>query len=197
MSRYVIQKSLTPGRNDMTKLAARASGIALAALMATALSPVNAQDRSGALAKELTGLLQQHKLDSVAARHPAAADQFVAALYFPGQLLVVWARTSAPAILNEKLIRREFREVYIDLNSASIPESRVMITDGGADGLRSRREPNRPFDMQDLAGKGIRFDGNWREDKMSEQDYMKAFSLADDVYLAALQALVAELKKAP
>jgi hypothetical protein len=100
-------------------------------------------------------------------------------------------------LLNEKLGKKDFREIYIDLNSASIPESRIMITDGGADGLRSRREPNRPFDMQDAAGKGIRFDGNWREDKMSEQDYMKAFSQADEIYLAALQALLAELKKTP
>ena len=179
----------------MTKLAARASGIALAALLATALSPVHAQDRSGALAKELTGLLQQHKLDSVAARHPAAADQFVAALYFPGQLLVVWARTSAPAILNEKLIRREFREVYIDLNSASIPESRVMITDGGADGLRAKRDPNQAPDAHDANGKGTRFDGNWREDKMSEAEYMKIYTQADEAYVTALQALLSELKK--
>jgi hypothetical protein len=167
-------------------------------VLGLAVAPLEAQEvRTAALVKELTDLLAQRKLDSIAARHPAAPDQFVAALFFPGQLLVVSARTTAPAVVNEKLIRREFRDVYIDLNSASIPESRLMITDGGADGLRSRREPNRPFDMQDLAGKPIHFDGNWREDKMSEQDYMKAFSAADDAYLAALQALVAELKKTP
>ena len=72
-----------------------------------------------------------------------------------------------------------------------------MITDGGADGLRPRREPNQPFDTQDAGGKSIRFDGNWREDKMSEKDYMKAFSQADEAYVAALQALLAELKKGP
>jgi hypothetical protein len=171
-----------------------------AALLVAAAAGVRLQaqePRTAALAKELTTLLAQRKLDSIAARSPASPDQFVAALFFPGQLLVVSARTSAPAVVNEKLIRREFRDVYIDLNSASIPESRVMITDGGADGLRPRREPNMPFDMQDAAGKGIRFDGNWREDKMSEQDYMKAFAAADEAYLAALQALLAELKKTP
>ena len=167
-----------------------------AVLLVTAIStPAVAQDRSAALAKELTNLLQQRKLDSIAARHPAAADQFVAALYFPGQLLVVWARTSAPAVVNEKLVRREFRDVYIDLNSASIPESRVMISDGGADGLASRREANQPFDMQDMNGKGIRFDGNWREDKMSELEYMKIYSQADAAYVTALEALLSELKK--
>jgi hypothetical protein len=153
------------------------------------------ESRSAALAKELTELLQQRKLDSIAARHPAATDQFVAALFFPNQLLVVSARTVAPAVINEKLVRREFRDVYIDLNSASIPESRFMITDMGADGLRPKRLENQPFDSQDVAGKGLRFDGNWREDKMSEQDYMKAYGAADEAYIAALQALVAELKK--
>ena len=105
------------------------------------------------------------------------------------------ARTSAPAVLNEKLVRREFRDVYIDLNSASIPESRMMISDGGADGLRPRREPNQPFDTHDAAGKSIRFDGNWREDRMSEKDYMTLFSQADEAYVSALTALVDELKK--
>ena len=170
-----------------------------AVLVATLPGITNAQTqgeaRTASLVKELTEILQQRKLDSVAARHPGGSDVFVAALYFPGQLLVISARTSAPAIVNEKLVRREFRDVYIDLNSASIPESRVMISDGGADGLRSRREPNQPFDSQDAGGKSVRFDGNWREDKMSEQDYMKIFTQADEAYLKALQALVSELKK--
>jgi hypothetical protein len=171
--------------------------VAGAAFVASAmLTPAEAQEsKSAALVKELTGLLQQRKLDSVAARHPAAADQFVAALYFPGQLLLVSARTSAPAVVNEKLVRGEFRDIYIDLNSASIPESRVMITDGGADGLRPTREPNQPFDMHDAAGKSVRFDGNWREDRMSEKDYMASFAQADELYVAALAALVSELKK--
>ena len=170
------------------------AGVALLASM-IALPAAAQQPKSAALVKELTDLLQQRKLDSVAARHPDTPDQFVAALYFPGQLLVVSARTTAPAVLNEKLIRREFRDVYIDLNSASIPESRVMISDGGADGLRPTRLPNEPFDTHDGAGKSIRFDGNWREDRMSEKDYMATFTQADELYSAALTALVNELKK--
>jgi hypothetical protein len=183
----------------MTHLGARAIlSLAMAALAMVAFPslPLYAQDsKSAALAKELTDLLQARKLDSVAARLPPATDQFAAALYFPGNLIVVSARTSAPAVLNEKLISRQFRDVYIDLNSASIPESRVMITDGGADGLRPNREPNQPFDTHDAGGKSVRFDGNWREDRMSEKDYMAAFAKADELYIAVLTALVSELKK--
>lgn len=169
---------------------------AAALLTSLGVAPSEAQEsESVGLVKELTTLLQQHKLDSVAARHPGAPDHFVAALYFPGQLLLISARTTAPAVINEKLIRREFRDVYIDLNSASIPETRVMISDGGADGLRPRREANQPFDTHDADGKSVRFDGNWREDRMSEKDYMAVFSDADELYVDALTALVNELKK--
>ncbi len=170
--------------------------LAAAALLTSAsVTPIEAQEsKSAALVKELTGLLQQQKLDSVAARH-TSADHFVAALFFPGQLLLVSARTTAPAVVNEKLIRREYRDIYIDLNSASIPESRVMISDGGADGLRPRREENQPFDTHDGDGKSIRFDGNWREDRMSEKDYMASFAAAEEAYVAAITALLTELKK--
>lgn len=169
-----------------------------ALLLATALTiPVHAQDsKSAPLVKELTDLMQQRKLDSIAARHPAADDQFVAALYFPGQLLVVTARSTVPRVVTEKLYGGEFRDVYIDLNSASIPESRVMFSDGGADGLRPRREANLPFDTHDADGKSIRFDGNWREGRMSEKDYMARFFAAEEAYIAALTALLDELKKA-
>ncbi len=158
--------------------------------------PAAAQEaRSAALAKELTSLLAAKKLDSIAARAPSAPDQFVAALFFPGQLLVVSARHTSPPILNEKIARNEYRDVYIDLNAASIPESKMLITDLGADGLKAKCEANHPFDTHDGHRKGIHFDGNWREDKMSEQDYMKAFSEAEEGYANALQVLIGALKK--
>lgn len=180
----------------MKNLAARSWTIGVL-LVAGSLMPAPAQaqhSQTAVLVKELTDLLQQRKLDSIAARQ-GTADHFVAALFFPGQLLLISARTTAPAVINEKLVRGEFRDVYIDLNSASIPESRIMITDGGADGLRPTREANKPFDTYDAGGKSIRFDGNWREDRMSEQDYMALYAKADAAYAAALNALVSVLKK--
>lgn len=173
-----------------------AAFVAALIVLSSFAAPVFAQDsKSAALAKELTALLDAKKLDSIAARAATGSDQYVAALYFPGQLLVVSARYSAPPVLNEKIARSEFKDVYIDLNAASIPESKILITDLGADGLRPKREANQPFDTQDWNGKGIRFDGNWREDKMSESDYMKVFSEADQNYIHALEVLIGALKK--
>jgi hypothetical protein len=160
-------------------------------------TPAWAQEpKSAGPAKELAQLLSSRKIDSIAARMPDSREEFVGALTFPGQLMVVWAKTSAPSVVNEKLIKKEYREVYIDLNSASIIDSRHFVTDLGPDGLRSRPENRQgPADTHDLGTKSIRFDGNWREDKMSEAEYMKAYAAADEAYARAIQALIEELKK--
>jgi hypothetical protein len=158
---------------------------------------VSAQDPvSAAPAKELMQLLSERKIDSIAARMPNSTEEFVGALTFPGQLMVVWAKSSAPAYVNEKLIKKQYREVYVDLNSASITDSRHFVTDLGPDGLRARPAQRQgPADSHDLGAKTMRFDGSWREDKMSEADYMKAHGEADAAYAKAIQALIDEIKK--
>ncbi|MBI1875144.1 MAG: hypothetical protein HYZ58_07725 [Acidobacteria bacterium] len=151
--------------------------------------------KSVALAKQLVDLLNQKKLDSIAAPKPGAKDEFVGALVFPTQLLVVSARYSVPVLLTEKLGQKDYRGVYIDLNSASVPESKVFVDDLGANGLKAKREEGEPFDSIDSGGKTLRLDSDWKKQKMSEDEYMKAFADADAMYSAMLSALIAELKK--
>ena len=164
--------------------------VLLAAPVASAQDPTSAGP-----VKELNDLLSSRKIDSIAAR--ISTEEFVGALTFPGQLMVVWAKTSAPSVVNEKLIKKEYKEVYMDLNSASIVESRHFVTDLGPDGLRAKPENRQgPADTHDLGTKSMRFDGSWREDKMSEKEYLQAHAEADAAYAKAIQALIAELKKA-
>ncbi len=154
------------------------------------------EPKSTALAKELTQLLDQAKLDAIAAKDPAAKDAYVAALYFPGsQLLVVSARYSVPPILDEKVAKKDFREIYTDLNSAFIEGSKVLIVDMGADGLRAQKNDNR-FDTYDTGDKVIAFDGEWKKQKMaSEDEYTKTFATADAAYAKMLAVLIAQVKK--
>jgi hypothetical protein len=156
-----------------------------------------AQDsKSAPLAKQLVAALDAAKLDSIAAKDPSTADTYVAALYFAGSpLLVVSAKYTVPQLLDARLAKKEYRDAYIDLSSASVPDTKVFIQDGGADGMRAKREENQAFDSYELAGKPLMFDGDWKKQKLSEQDYMKAFSSADDRYSAILEALIAQLKK--
>lgn len=158
--------------------------------VAAAQSPQSAEP-----ARQLSQLLGERKLDSFAARIPGTADEFAAVLAFPGQMIVVWAQFSAPAVLNEKLLRGEYREAYIDLNSASEPATRNMVTDIGADGL-GRGVRNQPADAHDVGTRSMRYDGSWREDKMTEQEYVKAHTESDAAYGRILGILLEELKKA-
>jgi len=180
------------------KLMTRVAYALLATLTALALpSTVSAQEsKSAPLAKQLSAALDAGKLDSIAAQDPADSDRFVAALYFPGvQLLVISAKYSVPQLLAERLGRKEYRDVYMDLNGASVADSKIFIEDPGADGFKAKREDNQAFDQIEMGGKRTMFDGDWKKQKVTEQDYLKAFSTADDRYAQLLAALLAQIKK--
>ena len=166
----------------------------MAGLMGFVLTPevgLAQESTSAPLAQQLVELMEKAQLQSIAAKDTAGADRFVAALYFPGQLLVMSARYEVPIYLEGKLADKEYREVYIDLNSASLPESRTFITDSSANGLRSDDDP---FDSYDTAGQQVRFNGEWGDQQMSEDDYMEIFADADAQYGRMLRALLTEIR---
>ena len=151
--------------------------------------------KSPALAKQLAAALDAAKLDSIAASSPSEPGMYVAALYFSGsELLVVSAKYSAPQLLDAKLGSKAYRDIYIDLNSASDPATKAFIEDMGANGLRAKRDGDDPFDTYEMAGKRVAFDGDWKKQKMSEQDYMKTVGEADQHYADILSALLARAK---
>jgi hypothetical protein len=167
-------------------------------LVGLAAVPAVAQDsKSTVLAKELATLLDQAKLDAIAARDPASPDSYVAALYFPGaQLLVVSARYSVPVLLNEQLAKKNYKDIYIDLNSASIAGTKTFIVDMLADGLKGRRaEGQAAYDSIESPKRRLAFDGDWKAQKITEEEYLKAFTEADDAYARMLTALIAQAKK--
>jgi hypothetical protein len=178
----------------LTRVACHSVVAAVCLLPATAA--LAQESKSAPLAKQLAAALDTAKLDSIAASDPSAPDVFVAALYFPGmQLLVVSGKYAVPQLLTDRVGKKEYRDVYLDLNGASVAETKVFIEDPGADGLKVKREDNQPFDQCELAGKRTAFTGDWKTQKMSEQDYMKAFAAADDRYAHILTALLAQAKK--
>jgi hypothetical protein len=189
----VIQLAQISKREDGLMITIR--GLSLMVLAGLLLAPtaLSAQDsKSAAVAAELTQLLDQMKLDSVAARH--GTDQFVAALYFQGsQLLVVGGKYSAPDRITYLIGQKQYRDVYADLSSASEQATKVFVMDLGANGLKFRRENNEPFDTVDTSGTSIAFNG--QRGKLSEDDYQKAFVTSDAQYAAMLQALLAAIKK--
>ena len=168
------------------------AGVLVALLCA---APAWAQEsKSAALAKELVSALDTAKTGSVAAKDASSPDAFVGALYLPKlQLLTIGAVYKAPAILEERLKKKEYREVYVDLNSASERETRAVITDLGSNGLSARPEGDQPADSYEVAGRVIVFDRDWRRQKLSEEEYMKLFAEAEARYSSMLSALIKQL----
>jgi len=154
-----------------------------------------ASQSAGPSAEQLAALLDRGRLDSVAARVPGSEDRFVAALYTPGQhLILVSGRYAAPTLLREKLLGKRYREVYQDLYGASDPATRLVIEDLRADGLQPDREKDGPFDVYTPAGgEPVFFDGEWKRHKLSEDAYRDAFRQAEAAYDEMIGVLVGAL----
>jgi hypothetical protein len=153
------------------------------------------EPKSAALAKELAAALAAAKLDSLAAKDPSGSDTYIGVLAIPGfQLLAIAARYSAPQLLDARIANKEYREVYIDLQSSASPGTKVFVEDLGMDGLRAKKDDS-GFDSVEMGGKRTMFDNEWKKQQLSEQDYLKIHSAADERYVQMLTALLAQLKK--
>lgn len=151
--------------------------VTLVGVLAVLLNSSNGYaQQSAALAEELAQLLNGAQLDAIAAKDSEGTDRYVAALAFPGQLIVVSARYEVPMYVEAKISNGEYREVYLDLNGASIPDTKVLITDVGADGLMSGDDT---ADMVDTGSGPALFDG----DADAEMQYVRM-----------LNALIAEAR---
>jgi hypothetical protein len=165
-------------------------------LLGPAVATAQEASKSTAAAKQLTEVLDRLKLEAIAAPDPTDAGTFVAALYFQGgQLLVVSAKYSAPTLLVAKLAKKDYRDVYIDLNAASIAGSKIFVMDQTCDGLVAKPSDSQAPDTWEAGTTTTVFDGDWKKAKISEDDYRKAFAGADDKYARILTLLTDQARK--
>lgn len=153
--------------------------------------------KSPALAKELATALDAAKLTAIAAKDGPDQESYVAAMYFSGsQLLVVAAKYNPSILLSQKLDRKEYQEIYIDLNSAAVAGTKIFIEDPGADGLKAEHKDGEAPDTIERANKRTMFDSSWRkEQKLEDAAYMKLVTDTDELYARLLRALIAQSKK--
>ena len=155
------------------------------------------QSASEALAKEVRDVMQRLKLDSLAARELDSQERFVAALYVPPQLLVVSARYAAPALLNERLLNGDYRNIYLQLQGAGEQKDKLFVQDLGADGLHAVPDKDRPFDIiYESMTTRTAFDGQWQAQHSTESRYREKFAATDRRYARLLEALLARAKAA-
>ncbi|MEO5894069.1 MAG: hypothetical protein ABIS06_00025 [Vicinamibacterales bacterium] len=171
------------------------AGSALALGVASTL-PLAAQQesKSSPLAKQLTQVLDAAKLDVIGAADPETGS-YVAALYIPGtQILVVSGKFVDDFLGPHRLSKKEYRELYMDLQGAAVAGSRLFAQDAGANGFILKPAGGGAADTYEKNSKTTVFDGAWKKAKIPELDYVKSFTEADEQYARVLTLLLAQAK---
>ena len=138
---------------------------------------------SASLVEQLKQLMDDQELSAIAAQDPTKENHFVAALYFSGrQVLAVSAPYSAPLIMSEKLDNEDYRNVYIDLSSASDPAALFFVDDFGADGLQAGSATEGPRDSAIRGGQQVAL------------DVSDLYAQADQDYAEILRLLIGKLR---
>ena len=181
-------------------LAAGAACLAAALPLAAQMSLPAA--KSAGQAKELLSLLQSKKLEAFAVPDPAQPGRFVAVYGIPGvQLLVVSASYERPTDIEYRIYHKDYSGAYADLKSGTMSTGRTFIEDMAGDGLQAMPGKNQAGDVITVGAEKHVFDGDFadpkkrNQKKVSQDDYLKSYTSADETYARLLGALLEELKK--
>jgi hypothetical protein len=162
-----------------------------------ALGMHSAQDSDSVTAtRKLVGALNEARLEAIASVDPMEPGAFVAALHIKGgQLLVVRARHPSVEALAARLAARQFRDVYIDLQSTPTTHGKLFVMDSGADGLPS--DSDQPANVDVVYEDGTRqtmFNGA-RAQRMDADEYRRQLKDADASYTRLLNVLNAAVAR--
>jgi len=154
--------------------------------------------QSAAPAATVKALLEQLKMDAIAARDPEEPGRYIAAFYVPDsqQLLVVSAPYSVPAALDRVIAAGNYMEAYMNLQAVKDHKGHFFVVDSLADGLRNVPAVDQPFDSTTIDGAVmVMFDGKWDAQKLTESGYNAMFAKDDAKYARMLTILASELRK--
>jgi hypothetical protein len=173
----------------------RAAAVAL--LLGTCAStPLDGEGQlSAQSASELVSLMKAKNLEAFAVKD-VNADRFVAAMLVPGvQLLVVAGQTTSPDYVQSQLAAKRYDDVYRTLHSAVVPASKLFVQDMGCDGL-SDGAGNVDIVYERGSVQTI-FNGQWKQQKLSEAEYKQRLRTVDGEYGRMLGALAQALRTPP
>ncbi len=98
-------------------------------------------------------------------------------------------------VFQQRIANRQYRDVYMDLQGPATQKGRLFVMDLGADGLRYRPDGD-VFDITYHSGADqVSFDGDWKDQKMTREQYDQRFKNDDERYARMLAALERELAR--
>jgi hypothetical protein len=164
--------------------------MALTAAAAGAQSP-----SSASLTRQLTDTLTARHLDAWAVRDPSDPARFVAALYVPGsQLLVVSTPYAVPAVIDARLAQQDYRQAYIDLQTATARTGKFFVQDMNADGFAADGDGGNVDIVYREGDERTILNGDWKAQNLTEAEYEKRRADAEARYVSMLKALIASLE---
>jgi hypothetical protein len=168
--------------------------IAVTALASWELVASAQGSHSEPVARQLSQLMQQRKLDAFAAKNPDTPNGFVAVLLFPNvQLLLVAGEPMSVSTTQQQLDQKQYMDVYATLQQAVMPNTKVFFQDLQADGLHAKSDA---VDVvyERVATQTI-FDGEPSKHHLTDAQYAQRFSAADTQYSRLLSALLDSLRR--
>jgi hypothetical protein len=157
--------------------------------------------KSAVAVKELIGLLDAKQLDTFAAKD-SDPYKFVAAKYVAGvQMFGVAATYDRPGDIDYFLDHKDFQSAYDSLRSSSYAKDRFIADDSECNGLVPLPKKSQPNDDVVFGATRRTFDGVFADPKHADpkkpsfDEYLKAFTDADERYTHVLTVLIGELKK--
>ena len=149
-------------------------------------------------AGDLVYALDGSGFHAIATADPEEPGRFVAALYIPGsQLLVVSALHPSVDAVAYRISRREYREVYLDLQGSPTPEDKFFVQDASADGILSALPDSGDVDV--LYEDGVRqtlFNGDFEAQHLTSAEYNARLTAADARYARLLKLLASAAHQA-
>ena len=161
-------------------------------LLGSVLAAPDPALRSAKLATNLTAALANQKLEAIAAEDPDDPGRFIAALLAPGQLLIISARPASPDTIQARLIHRQYRDIYLDLQGSTVSDGKWFLQDMQADGLCAGRDQVADI-VYDANTAATVFDGDWKSHGWSEKEYQERLGTIDQRYSRLLEVLLRTL----
>ncbi|MBA3639403.1 MAG: hypothetical protein H0W53_08975 [Acidobacteria bacterium] len=162
---------------------------------AAAPAAERANVRSPDLVKQLTEVMAERRLSAIAARDPEAPDRYVAAMLFPGvQLLLISARSDAPAYIDAEMSAQKYGNVYAALHQG-VTDSKLFVQDMGGDGLHGTADRN-PDIVYERGVQRHLLDGDHKAVKMSSDAYTKHVEALDRRYARLLTLVLTAARSA-
>lgn len=162
----------------------------VAALVVLGTAAATAANQSAPLVPQLIQTMKAASLDAIAAPDPMEPGRFVAALYVPGQLLVVSAKHPSTAAIEQRIQQKMYRDVYLDLQGTPTADGKFFVQDADEDGIVDASRGEGSVDVVYRDGKTtFLFNGDAKAQKMSGADYEAALNQADADYARVLGIL--------